>query len=282
MDKQLAAEYPSSANEERTVFDCIRLRMKKDIGAAIVMGIFMAFFLVSFIVFGVKGLTSYSLQSLFYMLLMAALPFLEYALNICLPPLFIVFGMTIAVGGMLGEACNFYYIFPHFDEVLHTLSGFVFACFGFCLAKKLCGDKTNLKSFLGCVGFAAAFSLAIALVWELFELGGSSVLPIDMEEDSLITHINTYFFTQDRGNLTQIENITKTIIYYGDGETLVVEGGYLDIGFYDTLFDMLVCFIGAMVFVILALIDRQLFKGKVKSFFVPAESYPFRRTKRTN
>lgn len=280
MNRQLTADDFELDSSSASVFDCIRLRMKKDIGVPIVLGIFMAFFFVSAIVFGIKGLSGYSVQSVMYMVTLAAIPFIEYALNIALTPLLIVAGMMIAVGGMLGEACNLYYIFPRFDEVLHTLSGFVFACFGFCLAKKLCRDKDDAKSFLGCVGMAFAFSLAIALLWELFELGGSSILPLDMEEDSLVTKINTYFFTQDRGNLTQLENITKTVIYYGDGESIVVDGGYLDIGFYDTVFDMLVCAIGALVFGILMALDRKLFKGRVRAAVVPESAYPFRKAKK--
>jgi len=280
MNRQLTADNFEAGSAEASVFDCIRLRMKKDVGVPMVLAIFFAFFFISFIVFSFKRLAGYAAECLLYMFLIAIIPFLEYALNICLTPLLIVAGMSIAVGGTLGEACNFYYIFPDFDEVLHTTSGFVFSCFGFCLAKKLSGDKDDVKTFLGCVGMAAAFSLAIALVWELFELGGSTLCAIDMEEDSLVTKINTYFFTQDRSNLTQIDNITKTVIYYGDGESIVVEGGYLDIGFYDTVFDMLVCFIGAAVFSALMIVDRKLFKGRVRNLFVPEAAYPFRKAKR--
>lgn len=282
MNRQLTVEDFEADSSTASVFDCIRLRMKKDVGVPIVLGIFTAFFFVAAIVFGVKGLSGYSIQSVFYMGVLALIPFIEYALNVCFTPLFIVSGMMIAVGGMLGEACNLYYIFPKFDEVLHTLSGFVFACFGFCLARKLCDDKNDAKSYFGCVGMALAFSLGIALLWELFELGGSTVCPIDMEEDSLITKINTYFFTQNRGDMTQIENITKTVIYYGDGESIVVEGGYLDIGFYDTVFDMLVCTIGAIIFAVLMLLDRKLFKGHIREAVVPEETYPFRKAKKEN
>lgn len=282
MNRQLTIDDFEADSSAFGVFDCIRLRMKKDVGVPIVLGIFGTFFFVAAIVFGAQGLVGYSLQSVMYMGVLALLPFIEYALNICLTPLLIVFGMTIAVGGMLGEACNLYYIFPKFDEVLHTLSGFVFACFGFCLAKKLCKDKDGAKSYFGCVGMAIAFSLGIALLWELFELGGSTVCPVDMQEDSLITKINTYFFTQDRSNMTEISNITQTVIYYGDGESIVVEGGYIDIGFYDTVYDMLVCAIGAIIFGLLMALDRKLFKGAVRKAVVPESEYPFRKPKKEN
>lgn len=282
MNRQLTAENFEIGASDASVLDCIRLRMKKDVGVAIVLSLFATLFTVAFFVFVAERLAGYAAECLLYLVIIALIPFLEYALDICLTPLIIVAGMSIAVGSVLGEACNLYYIFPKFDEVLHTTSGFVFACFGFCLAKKLSGDKDDAKTYFGCVGMAVAFSLAIALVWELFELGGSTVCAVDMEEDSLVTKINTYFFTQDRGNLTQIEDITKTVIYYGDGESVTVEGGYLDIGFYDTVFDMLVCFIGAVVFAIVMTADRKLFKGRVRSWIVPDSSYPFRKAKRAN
>jgi len=279
MNRLLVVEGAENGSKKQSVFDCIKLRFKSDVGTAIVLGIFAAFFLVTAIVCSVMHLTAFALECLLYLIIVLVLPLLEYALNITLTPLITVFGMSIAVGSILGEACNFYYIFPHFDEVLHTTSGFVFACFGMCLIKKLVDGKESAKSFLGMVGFAIAFSLAIALVWELFELCGSNIVGIDMEEDTLINKINTYYFTQDRADITVIEDITKTVIYYGDGEVLTIENGYLDIGFYDTLFDMLVCFIGAIIFGAVMLLDRKFFKSRVRKWIVPEETYQFKSVK---
>lgn len=276
MNKLLTADDIESTAPSVSVLDCLKLRFKSEVGEFIVLCVFAAFFAAMGIAFLINHMYSFAGECLLYLVILAAVPFIEYAANITLPPALTVAGMGIALGAVLGEACNFYYIFPHFDEILHTTSGFVFACFGMCLVKKLVSGEESTAKFFGMVGFAIAFSLAVALIWELFELGGSVTVGIDMEEDTLINKISTYYFTQDRSDITVIQNITQTVIYYGDGETLVIENGYLDIGFYDTLFDMLVCFIGAIVFGLAMLLDRKFFKGRVRRWFVPEETYPFK------
>ena len=46
----------------------------------------------------------------------------------------------------------------------------------------------------------------------------------------------------------RIYDITKTIIETKNGDTYVVDGGYLDIGIIDTMKDLMVNFVGALVF----------------------------------
>ena len=43
-------------------------------------------------------------------------------------------------------------------------------------------------------------------------------------------------------------DIQETIVHYGGGETFTITGGYLDIGIVDTIKDLFVNFIGAIVF----------------------------------
>ena len=45
-----------------------------------------------------------------------------------------------------------------------------------------------------------------------------------------------------------IDNITHTIIFYGDGQQYTIPGGYLDIGLIDTEVDMAICFICSVIF----------------------------------
>ena len=46
----------------------------------------------------------------------------------------------------------------------------------------------------------------------------------------------------------KIKEIEKTEIYSKDGTVTTIENGYLDIGIYDTMKDLFVNFIGAIVF----------------------------------
>ena len=48
-----------------------------------------------------------------------------------------------------------------------------------------------------------------------------------------------------------VKNIVNTLISTGSGETYMIEGGYLDIGILDTMKDLLVNLIGAIVFSII-------------------------------
>ena len=45
-----------------------------------------------------------------------------------------------------------------------------------------------------------------------------------------------------------VDDITGTVIQTASGKTFTIDGGYLDIGILDTMKDLLVNFIGAVVF----------------------------------
>ena len=60
-----------------------------------------------------------------------------------------------------------------------------------------------------------------------------------------------------------INDINKTIIYSGDNKETVIQNGYLDIGINDTMKDLIVNFIGAIVFSVLGFLyikDRDEYK----------------------
>ena len=67
----------------------------------------------------------------------------------------------------------------------------------------------------------------------------------------------------------------KTVIYTADGKSVVYEGGYLDIGLFDSMLDLLVAVIGAGLFSLLYLIKN----GKVVGFMVP-KLLPFEKKKK--
>ncbi len=53
------------------------------------------------------------------------------------------------------------------------------------------------------------------------------------------------------GTVVTIKNITDTVIHTTAGEAITIPGGYLDIGIIDTMKDLFVNFIGAVVFSII-------------------------------
>lgn len=78
----------------------------------------------------------------------------------------------------------------------------------------------------------------------MFEYAAYAFFGIDMQEDMLIDGFSSYFLMGTHNATEVIDGITQTVIYYADG-TKVILGGYLDVGLFDTLNDMLVCLMGA-------------------------------------
>ena len=201
--------------------------------------------------------------------------FITKKLKIELPSIFeIIILLFIFSSEVLGEIQNFYGVFKHFDTVLHTLNVFLCAAVGFSLID-LCNnnsEKFNLSPlYLTIVAFC--FSMTIGVLWEFLEYSIDKVMLSDMQKDKLVTKISSVWLNPDGKNKAIIvDNINKTIIYSDSGET-VIEGGYLDLGLNDTMKDLIVNFVGAVVFSIfgyLYVINRD--KYKIAEKFMPKKS----------
>ena len=178
---------------------------------------------------------------------------------------FVILALFIVIGGMqLGPCYDWYFIFPHFDDFLHFLSGILFGLLGFGFVKRFIPDG---NFYLGLTG-GVIFSLAIATLWELVEFFGTSFLGIDMQEDSLVNSINSFFLVGSHNNIQNINDIYQTVIYFGDGNSYIIDGGYLDLGVYDTLFDLLTCGLGSLLYSAMLLIDKKCHFG-LEKVFVP-------------
>lgn len=201
--------------------------------------------------------------------------FITKKLKIELPSIFeIIILLFIFSSEVLGEIQNFYGVFKHFDTVLHTLNGFLCAAVGFSLID-LCNnnsEKFNLSPlYLTIVAFC--FSMTIGVLWEFLEYSIDKVMLSDMQKDKLVTKISSVWLNPDGKNKAiVVDNINKTIIYSDSGET-VIEGGYLDLGLNDTMKDLIVNFVGTVVFSIfgyLYVINRD--KYKIAEKFMPKKS----------
>lgn len=162
---------------------------------------------------------------------------------------------------ILGEINEFYLHFAHWDTILHTLNGFLCAAIGFSMIDILNRKEvfhTKLSPiFVALVAFC--FSMAVGVLWEFFEFGMDRVFKYDMQKDEILKTIATVELNPSGKNVAVvIDNIEKTIIQSRDNEGNLVlteiDGGYLDIGISDTMKDLIVNFIGAIVFSILGLL----------------------------
>ncbi len=221
-------------------------RLKDPIFLACI-GLFITFSFASLIYFAVISMVRNVIISLLCVLL--ALPvFLggELLLKVKLPNAFLcVLVVFCASGILLGPCYDLYTILPWWDDMLHTASGAIFTCLGYAIARPHVKDSMTKKGKFNCLIFGFMFTLAIALLWEIYEYIGSA-LGFDMQEDSIVTSFDSYLLSGTHSETFVVDGIEKTIIHYGNGKELIIDG-YIDIGLFDTLNDMLVCFIGAIV-----------------------------------
>ncbi len=177
--------------------------------------------------------------------------FLQDKMKLSIPPLFqaIIFAFIFAAE-ILGEIDHYYVRIPGWDTILHTINGFLFAAVGFSLIYLLNrGSKNfNLTPFyLALVAFC--FSMTIGVIWEFFECSMDLFFDMDMQKDFIVEEFSSVTLDpQQAGNVIQVQGITDTVIHTRSGQSFTVNGGYLDIGILDTMKDLLVNLIGAVVF----------------------------------
>ena len=176
---------------------------------------------------------------------------LEDTLKVKIPALFEgIMYCFIFAAEVLGELAHFYTHIPIWDTMLHTLNGFLFAAVGFSTIELLnrTSKHVNLSPlYLTMVAFC--FSMTIGVLWEFFECGADIFLAQDMQKDFIVDHFQSV--TLDPSHSQQVipvNDITGTIIQTASGKTFTIDGGYLDIGILDTMKDLLVNLIGAVVF----------------------------------
>lgn len=151
----------------------------------------------------------------------------------------------VFAANILGEIAAFYEKLPLLDTALHAVNGFICAGVGFGLIDILNRDRRVrlCLSPLFVVLFAFCFSMTAGTVWEFFEFGMDVLFGKDMQKDAVVTFLHSHLLS-DGDSMAAIEDIRTTAV---NGKTLPL-AGYLDIGLYDTMKDLLVNFIGAAVF----------------------------------
>lgn len=207
--------------------------------------------------------------------------FIQLQLKIELPTtLEIIILLFIFAAEILGEIQAYYIKIPNWDTILHTMNGFLMAAIGFSLADILNREekmKFELSPiFMSIVAFC--FSMTVGVIWEFFEYGMDRFFKLDMQKDTVVQSISSVMLDPTGGNVpTALRNIQDVAV---NGQSLGI-GGYLDIGLYDTMNDLWVNFLGAVVFSIIGFFYiKRKGKGKVAKRFIPmlkAESADFLR-----
>lgn len=179
--------------------------------------------------------------------------------------LFFIFSAEI-----LGEMRSYYVTYPFWDTALHTANGFLAAAIGFSLVDILNqNERFSFRLspiFVAIVAFC--FSMTIGVIWEFFEFSMDMVFGMDMQKDTVVTTIRSVMLDPAKSQkIVAIKGIEEVVV---NGKELGV-GGYLDIGLIDTMKDLFVNFIGAVVFCIAGYFYLK-YRSKKASFikrFIP-------------
>lgn len=184
----------------------------------------------------------------------------------------VVILLFIFAAEILGEIGSFYTYITWWDTMLHTVNGFLMAAIGFALVDYL-NDHPRFHFSLSPVFvafFAFCFSMTVGVVWEFFEFGMDVFTATDMQKDTVIHAFSSVQLNPAGINdPIPLRGITETVIRHADGAT-VITGGYLDVGLYDTLKDLVVNCIGAVIFSVVGyfyLIGRS--RGVFAAKFIP-------------
>ena len=196
-------------------------------------------------------------------------------LNVELPgTLEIIILLFIFAAEILGELNSFYVRVPNWDTMLHTLNGFLCAAIGFALVDLL--NRSEHFSFnLSPVYLAIAafcFSMTVGVLWEFFEYSGDRFLGLDMQKDTVVQAISTVELDETRSNqVVRIDGIQDVILVLEDGSQRALGlGGYLDVGINDTMKDLMVNFVGAVVFSVIGYFYvKEKGKGRFAASFIP-------------
>ena len=201
--------------------------------------------------------------------------FIEKLFKVHLPSILeIVVLVFIFAAEILGEISDYYVKFAFWDTMLHVTTGFLAAAVGLSLIDIL-NRSTRIglslsPLFVALVSFC--FSMTIGVLWEFFEWGVDTFMAKDMQKDTVLQAIHSVTLHPEGRNIpVHIRDIADVILVHSDGtQTALGVGGYLDIGLIDTMSDLLVNFIGAVVFSIIGFFYvKSQGKGKLAKQFIP-------------
>ena len=181
----------------------------------------------------------------------------------------IIILLFIFAAEILGELKCYFITFHHWDTMLHTTTGFLCAATGFALIDIL-NRNSRIKFQLSPIYVALVafcFSMTVGVLWEFFEFGMDRLFQMDMQKDTVVNSITSVMLDPTNSNIpVTIDGITSVQV---NGQELGF-GGYLDIGLYDTMKDLFVNFIGAVVFSTIGYFYiKHRGHGKLAKAFIP-------------
>lgn len=185
--------------------------------------------------------------------------FVENSLNIDIPTtLEVVIFVFVFAAEILGELQSYFIKYSNWDTILHTSSGFLCAAVGFSLVDLLNrSDNVKVQLSPGYLAITAfCFSMTIGILWEFIEFSADRLFLLDMQKDTIVNQISSVSLDPTNSNISiTVKGIKDVILVTDSGEQALGLGGFLDIGLYDTMEDLFVNFVGAVVFSVAAFFE---------------------------
>ena len=185
--------------------------------------------------------------------------FVENRLNINIPTtLEVIIFVFVFAAEILGELQSYFIKYSNWDTILHTSSGFLCAAVGFSLVDLLNrSDNAKVQLSPGYLAITAfCFSMTIGILWEFIEFSADRLFLLDMQKDTIVNQISSVSLDPTNSNISiTVKGIKDVILVTDSGEQALGLGGFLDIGLYDTMGDLFVNFVGAVVFSVAAFFE---------------------------
>ena len=139
-----------------------------------------------------------------------------------------------------GEVYYLYVKVWYFDIIMHTLSSFIVSYLLYYIVKYF-NVRINIPLF---ITFIFSFAMMVASLWEITEFIIDRVLVSDMQKDTIITEVKSKLLSSDG------KSVIKKKINSMKIDNIIVDG-YVDIGLYDTMEDMICAAAGSILFIII-------------------------------
>ena len=232
----------------RLSYEALKKEISEHKGSFAVYMLLRAFVVLTLILQLLNGNFENVFLCLLTLLLLIVPAAIQVEFHIELPTLLeVILLVFIFCAEIIGEINAFYERIPIWDTVLHTVNGFVAAAIGFSLVDLMNRNECIAFSLSPLFAVLVAFcvSMTIGVMWEFFEFFMDQVFQLDMQKDTVIHSFSSVMLDPAHSNTPiRLEDIHDTVV---NGTSLGL-GGYLDIGLIDTMQDLLVNFIGAVLF----------------------------------
>lgn len=256
--------------QRKNIKQAINMELREHKSSFIVYVVLRVFVIITMVLQFLNGNYENFFLCILTLILLIMPSLIQVTLKIELPTVLeILILIFIFAAEILGEIQEYYIIIPMWDTILHTINGFLAAAIGFSMVDLLNrSEKMMFKLsplFTAIVAFC--FSMTIGVIWEFFEFGMDMIFGLDMQKDTIVHTISSVMLDPAGGNAVQtIKGITEVTV---NGQPLGL-GGYLDIGLIDTMKDLIVNFIGAVVFSVFGYIYvKNRGKGNIVKRFMP-------------